>query len=428
MNRRLLSKYSFVVLGFAIPVALHLMFSSAINHQPFLTVLADSFGIGAASMLLLSVILSARLQVFDRFLFGLDNLYQTHYLLSAWTVVFLCLHSGLIIYRYSRLSLITAYNFLLPNTDWWLMAGKLAFATLLILVLASVYLKLRYRFFVLAMRVMGLFALVGWLHGLFVAGSNIRHNWLLLTFMSFLALLAAIAYVYRSLFRGNFNRVYNYKVAEVKLLGSDILQIVLMPKSSKMVNYAGQFCFVSFDDPAVLSEQHPFTISSGSDDERVILSVKSLGDYTSKLSKLSVGSLARIEGPFGSFTQARARNSKQVWVAGGIGITPFLSMVRSWSNYHGKTVKLYYCVRSRTDAIFAKELTSIAQKNPGFSFELICDDSSPKLTASYIGQQVNIKDLDVMLCGPPPMMRSLKRQFIELGVSHNNIYTEEFQL
>jgi predicted ferric reductase len=108
--------------------------------------------------------------------------------------------------------------------------------------------------------------------------------------------------------------------------GSGITEVVCEMGPFWPGHQAGQFAFVTF----VKQEgSHPFTIASASETSlsRVVFQIKALGDYTKALgTKLASGQSVMIEGPYGRFTLDHASSdSPQLWVAGGIGITPFLS-------------------------------------------------------------------------------------------------------
>jgi len=90
----------------------------------------------------------------------------------------------------------------------------------------------------------------------------------------------------------------------------------------------GQFVFISFNQES-LSESHPFPISSGPDENLLRITIKNLGDYTKTLTeKLQKGTIAKIEGPYGVFSYKNTPNENQIWIAGGIGITPFVSFIK----------------------------------------------------------------------------------------------------
>jgi len=217
-------------------------------------------------------------------------------------------------------------------------------------------------------------------------------------------------------------------VAAVKDLGDNVVEIILTPKDTKMLFTPGQFVFINFKSSTVSDEVHPFSISSTDTDNNLIFTIKAEGDYTKTLPKLAVGETASIEGSFGRFSYKRATNKKQIWVAGGIGITPFLSMARNITD-PSFAVDLYYSVRTQDEAVYLSVFQQISQTNKNFRVFPFFTKTQGRLTAEVIAKASgDIVDADVFICGPPPMMRSLRIQLKKIGVLDINIHTEEFSM
>jgi predicted ferric reductase len=90
---------------------------------------------------------------------------------------------------------------------------------------------------------------------------------------------------------------------------------------------AGQFCYFRFLDGFPGSEEHPFTVASAPSEREIAFCAKAVGDFTAALSRVVPGAPVAVTGPYGVFTLDRApSDAPLVFVAGGIGITPFLSM------------------------------------------------------------------------------------------------------
>lgn len=202
-----------------------------------------------------------------------------------------------------------------------------------------------------------------------------------------------------------------------------ITDIWMRPVGQALNRYAGQFAFVQFNSKAVDSEPHPFTIAAGSSEERLRFCIKNLGDYTEALQNLKVGDLATVEGPYGYFSFTKILSRKQVWVAGGIGITPFLAM--AYSIPSDLVVTLYYCVTNPQEAVFLKELQAIAQAKKGFTVVPHYSDTQGFITAKRL---IESKPQDYLLCGPAGMMNSLKAALLKTGTQPTTIHYEEFQL
>ena len=100
----------------------------------------------------------------------------------------------------------------------------------------------------------------------------------------------------------------------------------------------------------IIGETHPFSIASSPSEDKVRMYIKSLGDFTTSLKNLKVGAIAEIEGAYGKFTYTNFGTAPQIWIAGGIGVTPFLSMARSYDSL-SPAVDFVYSVVSRTELL-----------------------------------------------------------------------------
>jgi predicted ferric reductase len=239
-----------------------------------------------------------------------------------------------------------------------------------------------------------------------------------------------LAIIYRILFSKFLVKKWKYKITKIVQLNTWVTEISLEPVIKAMPYQPGQFVFISLDDSAVSREVHPFSIISSPDQTGLQLAVKNLGDYTDKIKNLTIGSEACIEGPFGEFSYLSTFNKKQIWVAGGIGLTPFLGMARDLNfkkeNYQ---VDLYNCVHDEKELIYSEELRAIASQNNNFRVINYCSADQGRITADYLNNITSdLLQTDVFICGPVLMMKNLRRQLIALGLKKGQIRTEEFEL
>ncbi len=386
-------------------------------------------GLAGLALFAWSVILSARLKIFDKLFLGLDNMYRAHHIISIIALILLLCHPMLITIRYLLSSPIVAYEFIKPSIESpFRVLGQLTLYTFIALILATLYLNLKQKTFVLLMRLLGSLVFLGGIHAIFVGGSDISSLWLLQVYIVGLIAIAALVYVYRSLFHGNFSKQYTYTLSTVKQKG-DIIELCLKPQKDSFAYMPGQFAFIKFSLPGVLGESHPFTISSAANPAILRFSIRQLGDYTNMLHEVKVGTPIAIDGPYGTFSNQVVTNQRQIWVAGGIGITPFLAMS---SNIQDKSQKidLYYSVQKKGEDIYLDELQNNAKKYTNIRLIPFYTDQSGYLTADVIQKisgQFNTSTA-FLICGPPSMMKSLRGQLVDLGVPKKSIHTEEFSL
>jgi predicted ferric reductase len=236
----------------------------------------------------------------------------------------------------------------------------------------------------------------------------------------------------------------------VNRLDEFVTEIVMEPLRQPLQFAPGQFLFVNFRS-LVLGDQfrpfdvsvqrqvfsiragevsnqfHPFSITSSPNDPELRITVKAVGDYTRALRTLERGALAIVEGPYGEFAHRHIPNSRQIWIAGGIGVTPFLSMARSLADEEELTVDIYYAVETEEEALFLEELQMVGERRPGFRVIPVIRQRDGFLTAEKLEEASgDLGDKDIMICGPPPMLKSLRDQLLAKGVSGERIHSEEF--
>ena len=120
---------------------------------------------------------------------------------------------------------------------------------------------------------------------------------------------------------------------------------------------------------------------------------------------------------------------RQVWIAGGIGITPFLSVMRSLDTGHGKTVHLYYCVREAKEAVFWDELTQRAIL-AGVTLHRIETETGARLGIERLVADLgdDLARWDYYLCGPRPLTSAMSRGLRRREVPARQIHDEAFEL
>lgn len=421
MGLRKISTGTVVTLVIALlPIPLWLLFTP--NQNDALIRLSALSGL---SLLAWNIILSARLKLFDKLFFGLDRMYRVHQQIAGWVVILISFHFTFLVLKYAQLSLISGYEFIKPDLNIAYWAGRIGFAILVALTLWTMYFRIQYRWFVLAMRILGAVIFLAGYHALFVPGSDVKQNLGLLIYTGSLTTIAGLVYIYRSLFHRRVTTSTPYEIVSIDVK-ENISDIKLKPLGRPIRRYAGQFAFVRFADRQIHDEEHPFTISAGSDDESLRFCIKGLGDFTNYVQNLKPGTKALVDAPYGNFSFTKTPSARQVWIAGGIGITPFLSMAASLPE-NKYEIDLYYSVKTKSEAIFLRELQQIASQNNKFRVFSVNTAIDGVLTADKILSN-SPKEAYFLLCGPVTMMKSLKKQLISAGVPRNQINYEEFSL
>lgn len=422
----------FIVLSL-LPVALWYFLKPISTRFINLTTTLNSFGqitgLTGMAMFALTLVLSARLKFLENYFGGLNRVYIAHHIFGSIAFILLLFHPLILAGKFAQVSIRSAALFLLPGTDWPINFGIIALFLMMLFLILTFFVKLPYQVWKFSHQFLGIAFFFAALHSFFIQ-SDISQNLILKIYMLILVSAGIIAFIYRVILTKFLEKHFNYVLKNVKILAENIVEIEMKPKNKRINFVPGQFVFVRFIDDNISAESHPFSISSGISDENLKLTIKSLGDYTSQLKNIKVGAFAKIEGPFGKFSYLNFQNKSQIWVAGGIGITPFLSMARSLKKYqHKQKIYLYYCVNNEKEAVFIKDFLRISRQNPNFRIIPFYSEKQGRINANIIQKTSgSLKGKEIFLCGPPAMMKNLRQQLLKLKVSIKNIHSEEFQL
>ncbi len=273
-------------------------------------------------------------------------------------------------------------------------------------------------------RTTGLFVAAGFAHGA-LDGTPFHHSATLRA--SYLAIggVGLAFYAYRELLASRFLSLHDYQVADIRGVEDDLVEIVLRPLGRPMSFLPGQFAMVYLEGKDGW-HRHPFTIASAPHEGIVRVTVKALGDYTSRLQEIvEPGMPAVIGGPHGRFSHWRG-SDRQVWIAGGVGVAPFLSWLRSLDGHMPQRVDFFYSADG--PAPFSDEIRAIADSHGSLHVHLVDTSVEGRLTAERVLADAGAppRELSVFMCGPQPMLRSFQSALRIAGVPARRIHREYF--
>lgn len=192
----------------------------------------------------------------------------------------------------------------------------------------------------------------------------------------------------------------------------------------------GQFAFVKLQLPG-RREPHPFTIASHPADSELRFLVKDLGDWSGRLLTVDVAELTGaeviVEGPYGRF-RPHASTGHDLWVAGGVGITPFLAAVAGLPSSAPDIPTLVYCVRTRADAMALPELQAAAAAGL-LRLSLHVSDEGTRLDPDRladIAERPDLRGVHVAVCGPDPLVAAVVQTSRRLRAKA--VHTEDFDI
>jgi predicted ferric reductase len=220
-------------------------------------------------------------------------------------------------------------------------------------------------------------------------------------------------------------------VTAVSSPAPDVTEIVCRLDGAWRGHQAGQFAFVGLER---FEGSHPFTIASADHGDRSLsFQIKALGDYTRQLaSRVAVGQAVTIEGPYGRFVLGRQDpKARQIWIAGGIGVTPFLAWLDALraDPAAAPTVELHYSTRGAAHDPFVERLRSLCAGLPSVSLHIhdraAGDDLTPERLAATAtdGQRA-----EVWFCGPRGFGDQLKAGLARLWGRRLSFRREAFEM
>ncbi|MEI7631843.1 MAG: ferric reductase-like transmembrane domain-containing protein [bacterium] len=419
-------------------------------HSPlmFFNMFGKVTGLIGLVLYAINLLLAARTRWMENFFGGLNRVYIAHHITGGIALILLVFHPLFLALKYIDIkaldSIKDSAKFLLPrsldlNKTFFeaeqgtaINAGIVAFFGMVVLLVLTFFVKLPYRFWLFTHKFLGVAFMFAGLHVILISSDTSRDAFLKY-YMLLWVIIGLCSFFYRTVMSNVFVRRYPYKVIGVSELETNVVALTMEPMEKSIDYKPGQFVFIRFlwsGQQGVIREAHPFSIASSPDENNIRLYIKSLGDYTIGLKNIKIGAVAEIEGAYGKFTYTNFGTAPQIWVAGGIGVTPFLSMARSYNSNSG-AVDLVYSVVNRTELLDQKAIAEyLPQKYPSFRYmPYVAKEQEGFLTADKISQMCGGLDgKEIFICGPPPMMKSLRSQLRELGVPNSKIHSEEFAM
>ncbi|WMJ73930.1 ferric reductase-like transmembrane domain-containing protein [Cytophagaceae bacterium ABcell3] len=254
--------------------------------------------------------------------------------------------------------------------------------------------------------------------------------------LSVFVVVCSFALFYSRLIRPWKNKRKPYIIQKVIPERGQSTTITLLPENHEKMKYvAGQFAWLTVGETPFSLQQHPFSFTSSELSQEISFTAKEFGDFTSKWKHFKPGTKVFLEGPFGSFTPEP--NHDIFMIMGGIGITPAMSMLRTFVDTKGKRkIKLIYGNQTIENITFREELEDLSKK---LNLQVIHLLSEPPESwqgeTGFVNQSLLKKHLPAnpnqymyFICGPDPLMDAAEYALRNLKIDWRNIYTERFQI
>jgi len=374
--------------------------------------------------------LSTRFYFFEVIFSGLDKAYHAHRILGILSFSFICAHPVFQVLRFLP-DWREGFSLFVLRQLAAVELGVLGLILFIILISLTLWVKIPYHIWKKTHEFFILVLLLGFFHTIWI-DKQVNDSLLLSVWLYSFISLAIISYIYIRFLYRHIGPKYRYSIQKIEEKG-DILSLYLSPCENTMQYKPAQFIYISFDNPKIRKESHPFSVSSSPDKDYLCISVKGLGDYTSRMSELRTGDKGEIWGPYGQFYEKFLCQTKKdaVLIAGGIGITPFLSMLQFEVDHPlNRKIYVYYCINNSDQAYFHDEITSLAERNSSICYTPWYADTQGFMNVENLKEHFkgDLKGKLYFLCGPLVMMRLFTTQLNKNGVKNRNIISEDFHL
>jgi predicted ferric reductase len=388
---------------------------------------AISIGAGAVSLVAMSqcLMLAARPRFLEGVFGGLDRMYHVHKWLGIAALAAMVLHEQLEpdFERWTRETALGEVGEQLGEIGYYALIALILFSW--IKRIPSINWEIPYHLWWFTHRLTGAFFTLAVLHQLFI---DTPFGWAdplsLLLIAS--GAVGIACYLFIEFVAARWRR-RTYRVATLTQEGG-ATRLTLLPSGRAMRWRPGQFAFLSAS--AGRGEAHPFTIAGRPDPNNSIrFMIKPLGDWTRRLpQRLRPGDAVEVEGPYGRFDFRKGGN-RQIWIAGGVGITPFLAWVQDLSKDARRRIHLFYSVRTAGEAIGLDILKEAAILFPGFSFDLVVSDEGRRLDAKGVvdGAPFDLRGADFFFCGPVGLRGAILKGLESLDAMPRRVRFEHFQ-
>jgi len=378
-------------------------------------IVAGWIGYGLVFASLVTMVREPRLA---RWLGGLERMYAWHHRLGIAAYLVLLLHPLALALALLPESPVLAWASLSPMQQSW--PGWLGWASLLSM-MAGLWIALSPK---------QPYARWRWLHGLLAASVMLGllhlivlglENWLL-----WMPVLAIVVLVWRVLRADYGLAALPYVVTGVDRAAQSTVELSLRPMARRIDAAPGQFVLVAFFKGPQFhgcGEYHPFTLTAIAPDGGLRIGVKALGDCTRNIQTVGAGVAVRVQGGFGDFGIVDP-GRRALWIAGGIGIAPFIAMLRA----HSPTapVDLLYFYRDEHEACFLEELQTLAASCPQLTVVPHGGGHALPNLAAILPDAAALAGVSCSLCGSPGLVKAAVALLRARGVAPEHIHFERF--
>lgn len=395
-------------------------------------------GLFALTALVCATIVPSRIRSLNR-AFGIESVLEVHRFLGVSTAVLTLAHLACVVARDpSNIALLNV-----AAAPGRAVAAVVASVSMIVLIGAAAMrrrLRLPYdvwRFTHVALSALAVVAAV--LHVWWL--DHAVRNAAMFSALVLLAVAVGGVVAYRWVWRSLLDPTTEFLVQEVRFESPTVSTLVLAPRdretgTGNWVFAPGQFAWLRVQR-SVAAEEHPFTIASSAHLGCTEFTVRHTGDFTRTLRSLPPGSPVWVDGPHGAFTSDIGVCGGIVMIAGGVGITPMMSMLRTAADRGDRRpYRMIAVAASPEDLLFREELGFLrgtldlevteVLRQPRDGWDGHTGDLGVGLLAMVLRTVARPDDLDYFVCGPPGLVTDAMDVLDALDVAPARVHTELF--
>jgi len=363
--------------------------------------------------------ISTRHNLVDELFNGLDKAYVAHKWLGIGSI-------GLVIVHLVLLGVDRANSAVVVESTAKIPGGAISLLLFVVLILIAILAKkMDYENWKTVHKFMAIPYAVGLLHYYNASSYELFGFSSFSIWMNLINLIGMASIVYSIFIYEITAFPFRYTVSDIKHVSKETLQITGKASGKSILFKPGQFTFLKFPKIEKKFTSHPFTMSEEPQAGMLQFTIKNLGDHTSMLIKtIKPGDEFVVTPPHGMFDYTKGEKH-QIWIAGGIGITPFRSFYRAGIPPEF-SIDFFYSYRGMEEGVYLDEMRALQENN--LRLHLIDSTEQGRLTVEKIKEHITTESpVDIYFCGPKIMRDSLQKEFKSSGIPVLGFHFEEFQ-
>lgn len=222
---------------------------------------------------------------------------------------------------------------------------------------------------------------------------------------------------------------HDLRVESVIEESPDVYSVIMKGRNlAKLGAEGGQFFEWRFLSKGHFLVAHPYSLSAAPTARYMRITVKGLGDHSRSMVTIKSGTRVLIEGPYGAFRAGQAYSKRVVLIGGGIGVTPVRALLDEFKN--SVQIDFIYRTSREEDLALKGELDQIAAESGGTTrvhYMVGSRREHPMDAAHLLSVVPRVRDSDIYICGPKPLVAAVVQAAHDLGMSADRVHHEEFE-